>query len=105
MSELTEWARIKICRPFNWRTRVDLGYSPPSPASLLAPLARPTLGYHAPIAALTYEDKMPTNMQVLLASRPSGWVQESNFNIVETPIPKPGPGEVLIKNHWLSLDP
>lgn len=48
---------------------------------------------------------MPTNMQVLLASRPTGWVEESNFNIVETPIPKPGPGEVLVKNHWLSLDP
>src|SRR3954454_11515052 len=49
--------------------------------------------------------KMPTNMQVLLASRPTGWVEESNFNIVETPIPKPGPGELLIKNHFLSLDP
>jgi NADPH-dependent curcumin reductase CurA len=48
---------------------------------------------------------MATNVQVLLASRPTGWVQESNFNIVETPIPKPGPGEVLVKNHWLSLDP
>ena len=48
---------------------------------------------------------MPTNMQVLLASRPTGWVEESNFNIVETPIPTPGPGEVLVKNHWLSLDP
>ena len=48
---------------------------------------------------------MPINMQVLLASRPTGWVQESNFNIVETPVPKPGPGEVLVKNHWLSLDP
>jgi NADPH-dependent curcumin reductase CurA len=48
---------------------------------------------------------MPSNMQVLLASRPTGWVEESNFNIVETPIPKPGPGEVLVKNHWLSLDP
>jgi NADPH-dependent curcumin reductase len=48
---------------------------------------------------------MPNNMQVLLASRPAGWVQEANFNIVETPIPKPGPGAVLVKNHWLSLDP
>jgi NADPH-dependent curcumin reductase len=48
---------------------------------------------------------MPNNIQVLLASRPSGWVEESNFNIVERPIPKAGPGELLIKNHWLSLDP
>jgi NADPH-dependent curcumin reductase CurA len=48
---------------------------------------------------------MATNMQVLLASRPTGWVEESNFNIVETPIAKPGPNELLVKNHWLSLDP
>jgi len=48
---------------------------------------------------------MPTNMQVLLASRPTGWVQESNFNIVETPVPEPGPGQILVRNDWLSLDP
>jgi NADPH-dependent curcumin reductase CurA len=48
---------------------------------------------------------MARNMQVLLASRPTGWVEESNFKIVETDVPKPGPGEVLVKNLWLSLDP
>lgn len=48
---------------------------------------------------------MPKNMQVQLASRPTGWVEESNFRIVETDIPKPAPGEVLVKNLWLSLDP
>jgi NADPH-dependent curcumin reductase CurA len=48
---------------------------------------------------------MAKNTQILLASRPSGWVQESNFKIVETDIPKPVPGTVLVKNHWLSLDP
>ena len=48
---------------------------------------------------------MPANTQVLLASRPIGWVQESNFNVVETPIPKPGPGQILVRNEWLSLDP
>ena len=45
------------------------------------------------------------NTQVLLASRPTGWVEESNFTIVETPIPAPAAGEVLVRNHWLSLDP
>src|SRR5215467_321817 len=45
------------------------------------------------------------NRQVLLASRPQGWVVEDNFRIVETPLPAPGPGEVLVKNEWLSLDP
>jgi NADPH-dependent curcumin reductase CurA len=48
---------------------------------------------------------MPKNMQVLLASRPTGWVEEANFKIVETDMPKPAAGEVLVKNLWLSLDP
>ena len=48
---------------------------------------------------------MAKHMQVLLASRPSGLVEESNFRIVETDVPTPGPGEVLVKNLWLSLDP
>ena len=45
------------------------------------------------------------NRQVLLAARPQGAVREENFRIVDTPIPKPGDGEVLVKNDWLSLDP
>lgn len=48
---------------------------------------------------------MAKNLQVLLASRPTGWVEESNFNIVESEIPKPAPGEFLVRNLWLSLDP
>jgi len=48
---------------------------------------------------------MTKNLQVLLASRPTGPVEESNFKIVESDIPKPGGGEVLVKNLWLSLDP
>jgi len=45
------------------------------------------------------------NLQVLLASRPSGWVKESDFRIVETAIPAPGEGQMLIRNLYLSLDP
>jgi hypothetical protein len=48
---------------------------------------------------------MATNTQVLLASRPTGWVDESNFNVVETALPMPKPSEVLVHNLWLSLDP
>ncbi len=48
---------------------------------------------------------MPANLQVLLANRPTGWVKESDFRIVETSIPAPGPGQLLVKIHWLSLDP
>ena len=45
------------------------------------------------------------NRQVLLASRPRGWVTEDNFRIIETPVPDPADGEVLVRNEWLSLDP
>ena len=48
---------------------------------------------------------MSTNTQVLLASRPTEWVEESNFRIVQSPMPKPGPGQFLAKIQWLSVDP
>ena len=48
---------------------------------------------------------MPTNRQVLFASRPTGWVSEDNFRVVESPLPSPAQGQVLVRNHWLSLDP
>jgi NADPH-dependent curcumin reductase len=48
---------------------------------------------------------MATNTQVQLASRPTGWVTEANFKIVDCPIPEPKPGQILLKNLWLSLDP
>ena len=48
---------------------------------------------------------MATNRQVVLASRPKGEVAEDNFRLDETPVATPGPGEVLVRNEWLSLDP
>jgi NADPH-dependent curcumin reductase CurA len=51
------------------------------------------------------EDSMTTNMQVLLASRPTGWVTQENFKIVNTPIAKPAEGQILVRIHYLSLDP
>jgi NADPH-dependent curcumin reductase CurA len=48
---------------------------------------------------------MNVNKQVLLASRPTGWVTEANFKIVESPIPQPAEGQILVRNHYLSLDP
>jgi hypothetical protein len=41
---------------------------------------------------------MARNKQLVLASRPTGWVEEANFKLVEGEIPKPGPGELLVKN-------
>ena len=48
---------------------------------------------------------MAANRQVLLDNRPTGAVTRENFRIVETPMPRPGEGEVLVRNEWLSLDP
>lgn len=46
-----------------------------------------------------------SNIQICLARRPSGWVRETDFNVVRTGIPNPGEGQVLLKNLYLSLDP
>jgi NADPH-dependent curcumin reductase CurA len=45
------------------------------------------------------------NRQVLLANRPKGEPQESDFTLVEAPIPEPGPGQFLGRTIYLSLDP
>ncbi|MEQ9640268.1 MAG: NADP-dependent oxidoreductase [Alphaproteobacteria bacterium] len=46
-----------------------------------------------------------TNRQVHLASRPKGWVSEENFTLVEAAVPEPAEGQVLIRNHYASVDP
>ena len=48
---------------------------------------------------------MNTNRQWLLRARPHGMVGEENFEYVETPIPEPGAGQVLVRNRYLSFDP
>jgi NADPH-dependent curcumin reductase CurA len=45
------------------------------------------------------------NRQITLAARPVGMPQESDFELVESEIPSAGPGEVLVRSLWLSLDP
>lgn len=46
-----------------------------------------------------------TNTQVLLNSRPKGIPQAENFTISECPIIPPKEGQVLIRNHYLSVEP
>jgi len=48
---------------------------------------------------------MTTNKRIVLASRPQGAVVPENFRIEEAPTSRPGEGEVLVRNEWLSLDP
>jgi NADPH-dependent curcumin reductase CurA len=46
-----------------------------------------------------------TYQRIVLASRPQGWVTLENFRLERVPVPAPGPGQVLVRNHYLSLDP
>lgn len=48
---------------------------------------------------------MHKNQQILLASRPVGEVTADNFQLVERETPALKPGQVLVKHHYLSLDP
>jgi NADPH-dependent curcumin reductase CurA len=45
------------------------------------------------------------NRQILLAARPTGAPKPSDFKLVETALPEPGPGEVLVRNIYMSVDP
>lgn len=45
------------------------------------------------------------NQQIQLASRPAGEPTHANFRLVELPVPELQDGQVLVKHHWLSLDP
>jgi NADPH-dependent curcumin reductase CurA len=45
------------------------------------------------------------NRQIVLKSRPEAMPALDNFALVETPVPEPGEGEVLVRTLWLSLDP
>jgi NADPH-dependent curcumin reductase CurA len=45
------------------------------------------------------------NRQILLASRPRGEPTPDNFELIETDAPEPGPGQMLLRTIYLSLDP
>lgn len=45
------------------------------------------------------------NIQVVLASRPEGWVGEENFEVRQAVLPEPGDGELLVHNIYCSCDP
>jgi hypothetical protein len=45
------------------------------------------------------------NRQIHLVSRPTGEASADNFRLVEQPLGAPGEGQVLVRHHYLSLDP
>ena len=48
---------------------------------------------------------MPVNKQIVLDSRPTAKVSAANFRLVEKELPTTYDGYILVKNHYLSLDP
>jgi NADPH-dependent curcumin reductase CurA len=45
------------------------------------------------------------NRQIHLVARPRGYPRDSDFRLVEAPLPEPGPDQVLLRGLYLSLDP
>ena len=45
------------------------------------------------------------NKQVILKKRPTGMPDPSTWELVSNPLPEVGDGQILIKNHYISLDP
>ncbi|GAA0530529.1 NADP-dependent oxidoreductase [Saccharopolyspora subtropica] len=48
---------------------------------------------------------MTKGLEIRLASRPKGWPTPENFDIVEVETPRPGEGELLVRNLMMSVDP
>jgi len=48
---------------------------------------------------------MPTNRQILLDNRPQGEATADNFKLVSSETPALQEGQVLVRHHFLSLDP
>lgn len=46
-----------------------------------------------------------SNRQWILKKRPVGDIRHGDLELVETPIPVPGPGQILVRTLYLSLDP
>ena len=45
------------------------------------------------------------NRQITLAARPEGFPKDTDFKLVEAPLPKAGAGEFLVQALYLSVDP
>ncbi len=48
---------------------------------------------------------MTTNRQFLLVRRPDGDPRPEDFSLIETAIPEPNAGGLVVRNHYASLDP
>ena len=48
---------------------------------------------------------MTTSREIHLAARPHGWPTAETFRLVTVDVPDPGPGRVVIRNQFMSVDP
>ena len=46
-----------------------------------------------------------SNRQWILMRRPVGDIRDGDLELRDDPIPRAGPGQVVVRNEWLSLDP
>jgi NADPH-dependent curcumin reductase CurA len=48
---------------------------------------------------------MPTSRRVVLAARPDGIPQSQHFRLETAEVPTLKPGEILVRNQFLSVEP
>lgn len=48
---------------------------------------------------------MSMNRRFLLTARPDGLIKPGDFTLVDEPVPAIGPDEILVRNHYASIDP
>jgi hypothetical protein len=48
---------------------------------------------------------MTVSREIRLKSRPVGMPTAGNFELAEVTLPEPGPGEVQVRNSWMTVDP
>jgi NADPH-dependent curcumin reductase CurA len=48
---------------------------------------------------------LTTSREIHLAARPHGWPTAETFRLVTVEVPDPGPGQVVIRNQFMSVDP
>ncbi|NYI06362.1 NADP-dependent oxidoreductase [Allostreptomyces psammosilenae] len=60
---------------------------------------------HAAPGATTATAVPLVGREIRLASRPVGEAGPEQFTLAEAPVPTPGPGQILVRNTWMSVDP
>ena len=48
---------------------------------------------------------MASHKEIIYLRPPQGLVDEGSFKLIEAPLPAPGDGQVLVRTHYLSIDP